>query len=90
MIQVDVFTSQTCSACPGTKRAINSAVEALGASSFEVNYLDIMKHRDAAIKNGIMSVPAVFVYRDGTPFRQAGVLNNTKATKLLREALLGR
>ncbi|HID47100.1 MAG TPA: thioredoxin [Methanothermococcus okinawensis] len=60
MVKIEVFTSPTCPHCPPAKRVVEEVVAELGGG-VDVEYIDVMREPERAIKYGIMAVPTIVI-----------------------------
>ncbi|HAX61470.1 MAG TPA: thioredoxin [Elusimicrobia bacterium] len=77
-ISVVLFKSKSCAACGQVEPIYKSAVE-LYRDKIKSETVDITENLDAAINNGVMTVPTIIFFKDGKEVKRfAGPVSKEK------------
>lgn len=70
-----LFTSPTCISCPAFKTLVLDVAKTRGMS---VELVDVSEDFTRAQELGVRSVPTLFVFKDGVPVSQSGVIPRSR------------
>ena len=84
-ISVILFKSKSCAACSQVEPIYKSIVE-LYSDKIKSETVDITENLDAAINNGVMTVPTVIFFKDGEEIKRlGGIISKEKLEETIKK-----
>ena len=82
MKKLEYYGAKWCGPC----QALNPIIEELKGDGLNIEVIDIDENSDRAIKNSVMSVPTIIIYKDGEIFeRMIGFKSKEEIVYLMSE-----
>jgi len=82
MKKLEYYSAKWCGPC----QALKPIIEELKGDGLNIEVIDIDENSDRAIKNSVMSVPTIIIYKDGEIFeRMIGFKSKEEIVYLMSE-----